>query len=243
MLVLDGCVQPSIAPNMNAAASRVLDLVGISLAHAEDAGCCGAVDFHLNAQATARVRMRRQIDAWWPHVEDGIEAIVFTASGCGVMLKDYGHALADDPAYRAKAQRISALCMDLSSVLTAERAQLLALPRVATDAKRIAFHAPCTLQHGLRQGGSVEALLRDLGFLLTTVPDAHLCCGSAGTYSILQPDLSRRLRINKQTALASGEPQEIVTANIGCQTQLAQESAIPVRHWIELVADRLGRPR
>jgi len=243
MLVLDGCVQPSIAPNINAAASRVLDLVGISLERAADAGCCGAVDFHLNAQSDARARMRRQIDAWWPHVEAGIEAIVFSASGCGVMLKDYGHVLADDPVYRAKAERISDLCVDLGNVLLAERATLLALPRTTIATMQIAFHAPCTLQHGLRQRGTIEGVLRELGFVLTPVPDAHLCCGSAGTYSILQPELSQRLRIDKQTALGSGNPQLVVTANIGCLTQLAFDNATPVRHWIELVADRLGRSR
>jgi glycolate oxidase iron-sulfur subunit len=243
MLVLDGCVQPALAPNINAAASRVLDAVGISLVRVPDAGCCGAVDFHLNAQHDARARMRRLIDAWWPHLEAGADAIVFTASGCGVMLKEYGHALAGDDAYRAKAERLAAACKDLIQVLDQERERLLALPRSGETPRRIAFHAPCTLQHGLRLAPRVDVLLRDLGLALTAVADAHLCCGSAGTYSILQPELSRRLRGNKQAALLSGRPEEIVTANIGCLAHLQTGIEQPVRHWIELVADRIGRSR
>lgn len=242
MLILDGCVQPSLAPNINAAASRVLDAVGISLVRAFDAGCCGAVDFHLNAQDDARARMRRLIDAWWPYVESGVEAIVFTASGCGVMLKDYDHVLAGDTAYGSKAERIAAACRDIVEVLDAERERLFALPRVTNVPTKIAFHAPCTLQHGLRVAARVEALLRDLGFKLTPVPDAHLCCGSAGTYSIFQSDLSQRLQANKQAALRSGNPEAIVTANIGCLTHLQSGITQPVRHWIELVAEVIGRP-
>ena len=243
MLVLDGCAQPSIAPNINAAASRVLDALGISLIRAQDAGCCGAVDFHLNAHERARARMRRLIDAWWPHVEAGVEAIVFTASGCGVMLKDYAHVLAGDDRYRAKAERICALCKDVGSVLHDARDLLLAQPRVETNVARLALHAPCTLQHGLRTAHHVQGLLDELGFVLTHVPEAHLCCGSAGTYSILQPELAHELRRRKQTALSSGEPQAVATANIGCLTHLQRGLDIPVRHWIELVAERIGRAR
>ncbi|MCC6535768.1 MAG: glycolate oxidase subunit GlcF [Burkholderiales bacterium] len=243
MLVLDGCVQPSLAPNINAAASRVLDALGIALVRESAAGCCGALDFHMNAQAQARARMRRLIDAWWHRIDGGIEAIVFTASGCGVMLKDYAHALADDPAYRAKAERISRLCKDLSEVVCAERDRLLALARTEATMPRIAFHAPCTLQHGLRLGPNIEGVLRDLGCRLVPVPDAHLCCGSAGTYSILQPELARRLKAKKQAALTSGRPEEILTANIGCLAHLQSGIDTPVRHWIEWVADRIGRPR
>ena len=243
MLVLDGCVQPSIAPNINAAASRVLDAVGISLMRVPDAGCCGAVDFHMNAHDDARRRMRRLIDAWWPHVDSGVEAIISTASGCGVMLQDYGHVLAGDPAYRARAERIAALNLDLSSVLYAERDALLALPRHGPRGPTIAFHAPCTLQHGLRLAPQVELLLRELGFALTAVPEAHLCCGSAGTYSILQPQLSGQLRARKQAALRSGDPELVATANIGCLVHLQRGLDMPVRHWIELVAERIGRAR
>ena len=239
MLVLDGCVQPSIAPNINAATSRVLDRLGISLVRVFDAGCCGAVDFHLNAQASAQRRMRRLIDAWWPHIEAGAEAIVFTASGCGVMLKDYAHVLAHDRAYLEKAKRIVTLAMDIGDLLIAERTRLLALPRSALPAPVSVVHAPCTLQHGLGSRGRVEELLRALGFVLTAVPDAHLCCGSAGTYSILQPQLAQQLRARKLAALGAGNPTVILTANIGCLTHLGAASTIPVRHWIEAVDERL----
>jgi len=239
MLVLDGCVQPSIAPNINAAVSRVLDRLGISLVRAPDAGCCGAIDFHLSAQAAARQRMRRLIDAWWPHIEQGAEAIVFSASGCGVMLRDYAHILAGDAKYLEKARRIVALSKDIGEVLFAERERLIALERAPRAPPLAAFHAPCTLQHGLRGHGMVETLLRDLGFTLTPVPEAHLCCGSAGTYSILQPHLARRLLARKLGALTSGLPQVILTANIGCLVHLQSQASIPVRHWIETVDERL----
>ena len=238
MLVLDGCVQPALAPDINAAASRVLDRVGISLQRVPAAGCCGAIDFHMSAADTARDRMRSLIDAWWPHLE-GAEAIVFTASGCGVMLKDYAHVLANDARYRDKAQRVAELCRDLSGVLLAEREKLRAACTPAAT-RRVAFHSPCTLQHGLRVRGTVETLLCDLGFELTAVPDAHLCCGSAGTYSILQPELSQRLKDAKQVALNSGRPEEIFTANIGCLMHLRVGMATPIRHWIEAVDERLA---
>jgi glycolate oxidase iron-sulfur subunit len=238
MLVLDGCVQPALAPNINAAASRVLDRLGISLHRVPEAGCCGAIDFHLNAGDTARRRMRSLIDAWWPHL-DGAEAIVFTASGCGVMLKDYAHVLADDAGYRDKARRIAESCRDLSEVLLAERDKLQAACKPARE-RRVAFHSPCTLQHGLQVRGAVEMLLRDLGFELTAVPDAHLCCGSAGTYSILQPELSQRLKESKQAALNSGRPDEILTANIGCLMHLRVGTQTPLRHWIEAVDERIA---
>ncbi|MCC7082131.1 MAG: glycolate oxidase subunit GlcF [Burkholderiales bacterium] len=238
MLVLEGCVQPSLAPNINAAASRVLDRLGISLERVPGAGCCGAIDFHLDAGDTARRRMRSLIDAWWPRLE-GAEAIVFTASGCGMMLKDYVYALADDAAYRDKARRIAASCRDLSEVLLANRDALRAVCRPAT-ARRVAFHSPCSLQHGLRIRGAVETLLGELGYELTPVPDAHLCCGSAGTYSILQPELSQRLKVAKQTALNCGRPEEILTANIGCLTHLHTGLQTRIRHWIEAVDERIA---
>jgi glycolate oxidase iron-sulfur subunit len=238
MLILDGCVQPALAPSINAAASRVLDRVGISLQRAPGAGCCGAIDFHLNAVETARSRMRALIDAWWPAIESGAEAIVFTASGCGAMLQDYEHVLQADASYRAKAQKIVTLAKDLSEVLQAERERLHALAG-KRPAHRIAFHAPCTLQHALRLQGTVETLLGDLGFTLAHVPDSHLCCGSAGTYSILQPELSKRLKSAKQAALQSEQPQEIVTANIGCLMHLQSGMNTPIRHWIELVDEVL----
>jgi glycolate oxidase iron-sulfur subunit len=244
MLVLEGCVQPSLSPATNAAAARVLDRLGITLVRAANAGCCGAVSFHLSAQEEALGYMRRNIDAWWPHVEDGAEAVVMTASGCGVMVKDYGHALALDPDYAEKARRISALTKDISEILYAEKDRLLRLPALSSrlaPLPRIAFHAPCTLQHGLKLKGCAESLLADLGFELTYVPDAHLCCGSAGTYSILQPALSQRLLANKIEALSAESPSAILTANIGCQSHLQTATALPVRHWIEALDDGLSQ--
>ena len=231
VLMLEGCVQPSLSPNTNAAAARVLDRLGISVTPTREAGCCGAVDYHLDAQAAGLDRARRNIDAWWPGIEKGAEAIVQTASGCGAFIKDYGHLLASDPVYADKAKKVSALARDLVEVLRDEPLEKLGIHA----SQRLAFHCPCTLQHGQKLGGAVEALLTELGFNLTSVPDGHLCCGSAGTYSLTQPELSRQLRDNKLNALESGHPEVIVTANIGCQTHLDGAGRTPVRHWIELV--------
>ncbi|MBU1191163.1 MAG: glycolate oxidase subunit GlcF [Gammaproteobacteria bacterium] len=234
MLVLAGCAQSSTTPNTNAAAARVLDRLGISLITAPTAGCCGALSHHLSAETEALNFMRRNIDAWWPYIEQGIETIVMTASGCGVMVKEYGPLLAHDPGYADKAARISALTRDLSEVLAAE--DLTKLGNFGKN-RRIAVHAPCTLQHGQNLPGAVEGLLTNLGFELTEVRDSHLCCGSAGSYSLLQPKLSQQLRDNKLDALQSGKPELIVTANVGCQLHLASGSEVPVRHWIELLDD------
>ncbi|PWK39665.1 glycolate oxidase subunit GlcF [Pseudomonas sp. B21-040] len=231
VLILEGCVQPGLSPNTNAATARVLDRLGISVIPAREAGCCGAVDYHLDAQAAGLDRARRNIDAWWPSIESGAEAIVQTASGCGAFIKDYGHLLRADPAYADKAKKVSALAKDLVEVLRDEPLETLG---IHSD-QRLAFHCPCTLQHAQKLGGAVEALLTSLGFNLTPVPDSHLCCGSAGTYSLTQPELSRQLRDNKLNALESGHPEVIVTANIGCQTHLDGAGRTPVRHWIELV--------
>jgi len=239
MLVLAGCVQPALAPNINAATARVLHRLGISLVEADGAGCCGAVRFHLNAQDDAKQDMRRNIDAWWPHVEAGVEAIVVTASGCGVQVRDYGHILADDAVYAEKAAKISALCRDPAEVVTAEAERLYALlPKAGRGL--LAFHSPCTLQHGLKIRGVIESLLTAAGYTLTPVADGHLCCGSAGTYSVLQPALSKQLRDNKLSALNAGAPAVIATANIGCLTHLQSGSVMPVRHWIELIDEALG---
>jgi glycolate oxidase iron-sulfur subunit len=228
-------VQPSLSPNTNAATARVLDRLGISVIDAPRAGCCGATDYHLNAQEAGLMRARRNIDAWWPAIEAGAEAIVQTASGCGAFIKEYGHLLRDDPQYAAKAARVSELARDLVEVLGAEPLDALK----SAERRRIAFHCPCTLQHAQKLGGAVEALLTRLGYDLTAVPDAHLCCGSAGTYSITQPELSMQLRDRKLDALESGAPEMIVTANIGCQTHLAGAGRTGVRHWIELVEDAM----
>ncbi|MDN7142671.1 glycolate oxidase subunit GlcF [Pseudomonas sp. JQ170] len=235
VLMLEGCVQPGLAPNTNAAAARVLDRLGISVTPIHEAGCCGAVDYHLNAQAHGLQRARQNIDAWWPAIELGAEAIVQTASGCGAFVKEYGHLLAHDPIYAQKARRVSSLAKDLVEVLGVEPLEQLG---VRTD-KRLAFHCPCTLQHAQKLGGAVEGVLTRLGFALTAVPDSHLCCGSAGTYSLTQPALSRQLRDNKLNALESGKPEVIVTANIGCQAHLDGAGRTPVRHWIELVDEAL----
>lgn len=231
LLMLEGCVQAAFSPNTNAAATRLLDRLGISVQPIRQAGCCGAVDYHLNAQAQGLQRARRNIDAWWPAIEAGAEAIVQTASGCGAFVRDYGHLLAKDRQYAAKAARVSALARDLVEVLAAEPVEQLGL----CAEQRLAFHCPCTLQHALKLGGAVEALLTRLGFTLTTVPDGHLCCGSAGTYSLTQPDLALQLRDNRLNALESGKPHIIATANIGCQTHLAGAGRTPVRHWVEIV--------
>jgi glycolate oxidase iron-sulfur subunit len=235
VLMLEGCVQPGVSPNTNAAAARILDRLGISVEPAPEAGCCGAVDYHLNAQDAGLERARRNIDAWWPAIEGGAEAIVQTASGCGAFVKEYGFLLRDDPVYRDKAARVSALAKDLVEVLAREPLEKLG---VRAD-KRLAFHCPCTLQHAQKLGGAVEGVLRRVGFSLTAVPDGHLCCGSAGTYSITQPELSRQLRDRKMDALESGKPQLIATANIGCQMHLDGAGRTEVRHWIEIVEDAM----
>jgi glycolate oxidase iron-sulfur subunit len=240
MIALAGCVQPGQAPDINAATARVLDAAGISLVEADKAGCCGAVRFHLDDAEGAREDARRNIAAWWPLIEAGAEAIVVTASGCGVQVKDYGHLLRDDAAWRERAAAVGRLARDVSEIVIAEKARLA--PKLAgagPAGKKAAFHSPCTLQHGQKIRGVVEELLVAAGFELTFVPDSHLCCGSAGTYSVLQPEIAGKLRDNKLQALNTGRPEIIATANIGCLTHLQSGSAQPVRHWIELLAERL----
>ena len=235
MVVLRGCVQPSLAPSINAAAARVLDRVGISLLEVPGSGCCGGVRFHLNHQEAGREDMRALIDAWWPLVAGReTEAIVATASGCGVTIKEYSHLLSLDQNYRGKAERVSELTRDLSEVISPED-----LPQGAKRG-RVAFQSPCSLQHGQQIRGKVEALLARVGYELTPVRDAHLCCGSAGTYSLLQPEIAGELRARKLAALHEGAPQAIATANIGCLAHLQAASATPVRHWIELVDEALA---
>ena len=243
MIALAGCVQPTLTPNTNAATARVLDKLGIELFEPAGAGCCGALRYHLNEQEKARDDMRRVIDAWWPHIESGsVEAIVMTASGCGAHVKEYGELFRHDPAYAGKAARIAELTRDASEVIAAEQVRLVELLRAASAGvtQRVAFHSPCTLQHGQKIRGVVESLLSAAGYELSPVADPHLCCGSAGTYSISQPELSKQLRDNKLAALGAGSPAVFVTANVGCQTHLQSGSATPVRHWIELIDERLG---
>jgi glycolate oxidase iron-sulfur subunit len=236
MLLLDGCVQPAMSPNINAATARVLDALDVQLIIAPKAGCCGAIRHHLNDQDAALDDMRRNIDAWWPYVEAGAEAIVMTASGCGVTVKEYGHLLAHDTAYAARAARISELTKDLSEIMPAFEQQLAAKVKVK---KRVAYHPPCTLQHGQQIRGKVEGVLRTVGVDVTLCADSHLCCGSAGTYSVLQPELSYQLRDNKLKNLEATQADEIVSANIGCLTHLQSGTNTPVRHWIELIDQSL----
>jgi glycolate oxidase iron-sulfur subunit len=242
MLMLTGCVQPAMSPNINSATARVLDAAGIQTVVATSAGCCGAVKFHLNDQDGGKAHMRANIDAWWPWIEQGeVEALVMNASGCGVMVKDYGHVLRDDPAYAAKAARVSALTRDVSELLPA----LVPLLRAHVQAPQgtVAYHPPCTLQHGQQLKGGVETHLAELGFALRTAPcEVHLCCGSAGTYSVLQPALSMSLRDRKLGQLESLTPHVMVSANIGCITHLQSGTATPVKHWIELLDDCLLQP-
>jgi glycolate oxidase iron-sulfur subunit len=232
MLVLEGCVQQVATPNTNAAAARVLDRLGISLISDPAAGCCGAVSHHLSETDEARRAMRRNIDAWWPHIEAGAEAIVISASGCGAMVKEYGELLKHDPAYAEKAATVASMARDVSEIVAAEDLDTLALDG---QGRHIAFHAPCTLQHGQKLPGMVEGILTRFNFRLTPVADSHLCCGSAGTYSLLQPALSQQLLTQKLTSLTADGPELIATANIGCQLHLASEASVPVLHWIELL--------
>jgi glycolate oxidase iron-sulfur subunit len=241
VLMLAVCVQPAMAPNINSATARVLDAAGIQTVVASEAGCCGAVKFHLNDQAGGLAQMRANVDAWWPHVEQGVEAIVMNASGCGVTVKEYGHLLRDDPAYAERAARISALTRDLSELLPDLVPTLK--PRLARtpDAQRVvAFHPPCTLQHGQQLRGGVERWLGELGFTVRVArTESHLCCGSAGTYSVLNPALASTLRDRKLDRLGELQPAVIASANIGCITHLQSGSATPVRHWVELLDEAL----
>jgi glycolate oxidase iron-sulfur subunit len=249
VVLLEGCVQAVLEPGINAAAARVLDRVGISALRVPAAGCCGAVSQHLGAHAAALSSVRRNVDALWPLVESGVEAIAVTASACAAMVGDYGQLLKEDAAYAARAARISELARDISQIVSAaadtlalELARAPATGAAATGAAplRVAFHSPCTLQHALRITGSVEALLSAAGFTLTQVNERQLCCGSAGTYSVLEPQLSQRLLAAKTAALTQDAPDVIATANIGCLTHLRSGTAVPVRHWIELLAERLA---
>ena len=236
MLVLQGCVQSVVTPQTNQAASRILQKLDIELIAAPEAGCCGAVSHHLSAQEEGLDFMRRNIDAWWPYIEQGAEAIVMTASGCGSVVKEYADLLKHDVAYADKAKRVSELAKDISEILYKEN--LATVARAKTDMK-VSFHSPCTLQHGQKITGVVENILQNAGFELTQVADSHLCCGSAGTYSLLQPELSQQLLDNKLTALQKEQPDVIATANIGCQMHMASKAHIPVKHWLELINDNI----
>ncbi|CBW73951.1 (S)-2-hydroxy-acid oxidase subunit GlcF (EC 1.1.3.15) [Mycetohabitans rhizoxinica HKI 454] len=237
MLMLTGCVQPGMMPNINVATARVLDALGIEPVVADDAGCCGAIRLHLGYHAQTLDDARRNIDAWWPHIEQGAAAVVINASGCGATIKEYGHLLRDDPAYAHKAAHVASLAQDLAELLPRYEAELACRIR-RRDVHTVAYHPPCTLQHGQKITGRVERLLQALGLEVRVPSDAHLCCGSAGTYSVLQPALSYTLRNQKLERLSALEPQMIVSANVGCIAHLQSGTSTPVAHWIELV-DRL----
>jgi glycolate oxidase iron-sulfur subunit len=242
VLLLQGCVQPALAAGINPAAARVLDQIGISAQAVPAAGCCGAVSQHLGAAADAQAQLRRNVDALWPGIEAGAEAVLMTSSACSATLIDYGRLLADDPGYAQRAARVSELACDLSQLLASEAVALRsALVRVhaAGPVTRVAFQAPCSLQHALKASGVIEPLLLAAGYTLTAVDDGQRCCGSAGTYSILQPELSQRLLASKLEALGRGAPEVIATANIGCLHHLRSATSIPVRHWVELLDERL----
>ena len=242
MILMQGCVQPALKPNIDAATARVFDRIGISVIRAPGGGCCGAMSHHLNADDEARSIVRRNIDAWWPHVEQGAAAIVVTASGCGVMVKDYGHFLAGDPAYADKARRIAEIAFDPIEIVTAEWRKIAPLVAMDQGPQRVAFHPPCTLTHGMKIRGQVEEILQALGHSLVPVADAHTCCGSAGTFSVLQPKLAGELKVNKLRSLEASRPSVIATANIGCMTHLESGTRTPVRHWIELLDNRMMNP-
>lgn len=245
VLMLAGCVQPAMMPNINSATARVLDAAGIQTVLAPKAGCCGAVKFHLNDQDGGKAEMCANIDAWWPHVEGGspVEAIIMNASGCGVTVKEYGHILRDDPVYAVKAQRISELTKDLSEWLPelADKLKSKVSAKMAGNTGQVVFHPPCTLQHGQQLRGGVEKYLNELGFQVKiSTNESHLCCGSAGTYSVLNPDIAYALRDRKLGNLQDMQPEVIVSANIGCITHLQSGTTTPVKHWVEVLDEALG---
>ncbi|MEZ5572446.1 MAG: glycolate oxidase subunit GlcF [Halioglobus sp.] len=235
MLVLQGCVQRAATPNTNAIAQCVLDQLGITLISAPEAGCCGAVNYHLAAQADGLDNMRRNIDAWWPYIEAGAETIISSATGCGAMLIEYGRLLADDPDYAEKAQRVTQMSRDLAEVLQQEDLSQLV---VNTQVGKVAVHPPCTMQNALQQPQLLATVLTSLGFDIVSPTQRLLCCGSAGTYSILQPTISGRVRNAALAALTGNSPALIATANIGCQLHLQAAADVPVVHWIELLDPR-----
>ncbi len=237
MVALAGCVQQAATPDTLMATARVLDALGISLVSVEDGGCCGALSQHLGAEEEAKAMARRRIDAWWPEIEKGAEAVVITASGCALMVKRYGELLADDPAYADKARKVADLAADISEILAREDLTTLSFKKTT---QKFAVHVPCTVSHGLKAPDIVDHILSQAGFDLVPVAERGVCCGSAGPYSLLQPALSRRLRRRKLGCLEKENPDGIVTGNVGCQLHLAAESQVPVRHWITLLADTLG---
>ena len=239
MIMLEGCVQPGMSPNINAATLRVLDKLGIQLQRPQNAGCCGAINLHMGAEAQSLNDMRRNIDAWWPLLEQGAEALLINASGCGATVKEYGYHLQHDAQYAEKAAAISAAAKDIVEILASEAENIQAKLPANLPAHTIAYHPPCTLQHGQKLKGSVESLFAELGITVLLPQDAHLCCGSAGTYSFFQPELSQQLRDNKLSRLNALKPDVVLSANIGCIGHLAGGTATPVMHWIEYLDEQM----
>jgi glycolate oxidase iron-sulfur subunit len=239
MILLEGCVQPAMAPNINTATARVLDGLGIEVLRPAGAGCCGAIRYHLDDQAGGLDDARSNIDAWWPLLEAGAEALVMNASGCGQQVREYGHLLARDPVYALRAARVSERTRDVAEILPALGDELKR--RLGGRAAgKVVFHSPCTLQHGLKVRGAVEGLLSSLGATVAPVGESHFCCGSAGTYSVLQPELSIRLRDRRLDHLQAPQPETILSANIGCITHLQSGTDTRVLHWIEWLDERLN---
>ena len=235
MLALAGCAQSVATPNTNQATARVLDKLGITLVEEPQAGCCGAVDYHLGAHDDGLNAMRKNIDAWWPAVEAGAEALVMTASGCGVMVEEYGDLFTNDPVYAEKAKRISELTKDISQIIAQEDLTQLKLDESKLQSMKTAVHCPCTLQHGMKLPDNVETILKQLGIPLAKTQEKHMCCGSAGTYSVLQGKTAKQLLNKKLKALMVDNPAQIVTSNVGCQLHIGTKSTVPVKHWIELL--------
>ncbi|MBI3714241.1 MAG: glycolate oxidase subunit GlcF [Burkholderiales bacterium] len=238
VLLLEGCAQSQLAPNIQAATMRVLDRLQTQCVVAPQAGCCGAVHQHMGDDAGAKQAARRNIDAWWPMLDpDGdrtqtVAAIVMNSSGCGLAVKEYAQLLVHDEAYAEKAKRVSAMTCDLIDWVHAHRAECIAfLGGVITQS--VVWHAPCTLQHGLKIRGEMEDLLASLGVEVRPCRDSHLCCGSAGLYSILQPSIAAQLRDQKVQALEEHHPDLILSANMACQQHMQVKSATPILHWIE----------
>ncbi len=238
VLMLSGCVQPALSPNTNAAAVNILHRFGITAVEIDAQHCCGAVGLHTSQVEQGRQQARKLIDYWWPHIESGLEAIVFTATGCGTTISDYNRLFADDEEYSEKVKTINELTRDFSQLVLKE---LAGFNFEAQQVRRVAFHTPCSMQHGLGLTGIVEKILSQVGYHICWVDDAHLCCGSAGTYSLLQPEIASQLRAKKQLALGVDTPDVIASANIGCQMQIASGSKIPVVHWVELLYEALNQ--
>lgn len=234
VILLAGCIQGLATPATNRATQRVLNRLGIGGIEAAAAGCCGALPQHMAQPESAREMARRNVDAWWPLLEAGAEALLMTASGCGVQVRDYGVILADDPDYAERAATLAARTLDLAEFLDVQNLSGWRLPDAS---RRVAWHPPCTLQHGQRVTGVVERILDNIGCMRVPVADSHICCGAAGSYAILQQDLSRQLRDGKLAALGRHGPEVVVTANVGCQMHLAGAADVPVKHWVEVLAE------